>query len=86
MIQKLNRIITISAILILCLTLTVTAQKTRARKFQNWCDPQIGLNGLYRVDFDRSDALYSVIEGASSSVPFGCEREVCNGKPRYLSW
>ncbi|HEY0459221.1 MAG TPA: hypothetical protein VGC97_08805 [Pyrinomonadaceae bacterium] len=75
MIQKLNRIITISAIFIVCFTLTVAAQKTRARKIQDWCDPQMGLNGLYRVDFERSDALYSVIEGASSSVPFGEQQQ-----------
>jgi ketosteroid isomerase-like protein len=30
-----------------------------------------GLNGVYRIDADRSDKLYSVIENASTNIPYG---------------
>lgn len=74
MIKKLNRSFTILAILIACFT-AISAQRTRDRKISDWCNPQTGLNGLYRIDFDRSDPLYSVLEGASSSVPFGEQQQ-----------
>jgi ketosteroid isomerase-like protein len=75
MIQKINRIITLLAILFVCFGGTISAQKTRERKIPDWCDPQSGLNGLYRIDFERSDRLYSVIEGASSNIPFGEQQQ-----------
>ena len=75
MIQKLTRIITGLAILIVCFGGTTLAQRTRDRKIQDWCNLQTGLNGLYRIDFERSDRLYSVLEGASSNVPFGDQQQ-----------
>ena len=75
MTQKLGRIITILAICIACFGGTISAQNIRDRKIADWCHPQTGLNGLYRIDFDRSDQLYSVIEGASSNVPFGEQQQ-----------
>ena len=74
MIQKANRIITILAISFICFG-TITAQKTRERTITSACDAQNGLNGLYRIDFERSDRLYSVIEEATSRVPFGEQQQ-----------
>ena len=73
--QKLFSIFTIFALLILCFGVSVPAQKTRDRKIQDWCNPQTGLNGLYRIDLERSDRLYSVIEGATSTVPFSEQQQ-----------
>lgn len=75
MIEKFKRVGFMTVVLILCLSAVAHAQKTRERKIADWCDPQSGLNGLYRIDFERSDALYSVIEGATSSVPFGEQQQ-----------
>jgi hypothetical protein len=74
MIHKFNRIFSILFILIAGFS-TMSAQRTRDRRISDWCDPQTGLNGLYRIDFDRSDQLYSVIEGASSNVPFSQQQQ-----------
>ena len=74
MIEKLNRIVLSLAILIL-IGGSVHAQKTRERRIPDLCSPQTGLNGLYRIDFERSDTLYSVIEGATSNVPFGEQQQ-----------
>lgn len=35
------------------------------------CTTNSGLNGVYRIDADRSDKLYSVIENATTNVPYG---------------
>jgi hypothetical protein len=75
MIQKFNRIIALLAILFVCFGANVPAQRTRERKIPDWCNPQTGLNGVYRIDFERSDRLYSVIEGASSNIPFGEQQQ-----------
>jgi hypothetical protein len=75
MTQILNRIVAGTAIFLVFFGGTISAQKTRERKITDWCNPQTGLNGLYRIDFDRSDRLYSVIEGASSNVPFGEQQQ-----------
>jgi ketosteroid isomerase-like protein len=37
---------------------------------QSGCGANSALNGVYRIDVAASDRLYSVIEGASSSVPY----------------
>src|SRR5215204_5728771 len=75
MIKKLKRIITLLVISTVCFGVATRAQKTRDRKIIDWCSPQSGLNGLYRIDFERSDKLYSVLEGASSNVPFGEQQQ-----------
>src|SRR5215213_4970760 len=74
MIEKLKRSIAGFAILIAFFGGNVFAQRTRERKI-DWCNPQTGLNGLYRIDFERSDPLYSVLEGATSNVPFGEQQQ-----------
>lgn len=55
----------------ICLCGTLAAQSTRVRTTGNVCNTTSGLNGVYRIDVDRSDKLYSVIEGAASNVPYG---------------
>lgn len=74
MFQKFNRIITILAISFLCFG-TIAAQKTRQQAITGACDAQNGLNGLYRIDAERSDRLYSVIEEATSRVPYGEQQQ-----------
>jgi hypothetical protein len=75
MTQKFNGILAGLAILLLCLSGSISAQKTRERKIQDWCNPQTGLNGLFRIDVERSDRLYSVIEGATSNIPFSEQQQ-----------
>jgi ketosteroid isomerase-like protein len=47
----------------------------RDRITGNVCNPSAGLNGVYRIDVDSSDKLYSVIEGATSNVPYGEQQQ-----------
>lgn len=42
---------------------------------QSACDAATGLNGVYRIDVEASDKLYSVIEEASSNVPFAEQQQ-----------
>lgn len=80
MIRKTARFIMISAILLAASTgaETLYAQGTRERITSgggNACHPSSGLNGVYRIDLDGSDKLYSVIEGASSNIPYGEQQQ-----------
>jgi ketosteroid isomerase-like protein len=45
---------------------TIAAQTARREN----CGANSALNGVYQIDNDRSDELYSVIENASSNVPY----------------
>lgn len=57
---------------------TANAQATRARTAQNAgevCAAISGLSGVYRIDAAASDKLYSVIEEASSNVPYGEQQQ-----------
>ncbi|HEY8559993.1 MAG TPA: hypothetical protein VIL74_06425 [Pyrinomonadaceae bacterium] len=72
---KLFHLVALAAIFAACFAGNLSAQPTRDRKIVDWCSPEAGLNGLYRIDFDRSDRLYSVIEGASANVPFGDQQQ-----------
>lgn len=62
-------------ILFLGLCGTISAQSTRERTMLNACNSTSALNGVYRIDVDNSDRLYSVIEGASSNVPFAEQQQ-----------
>ncbi|HLM03172.1 MAG TPA: hypothetical protein VK400_19120, partial [Pyrinomonadaceae bacterium] len=76
--RKTARFIMISAILLAaCIgTGTLYAQGTRERITSgNACNPSFGLNGVYRIDIDGSDKLYSVIEGATSNIPYGEQQQ-----------
>ena len=74
MIGKTGRFIIILTILLVG-GAGVYAQGTRDRLSGNACNPSNGLNGVYRIDVDGSDKLYSVIEGATSSVPYGEQQQ-----------
>jgi ketosteroid isomerase-like protein len=54
---------------------TINAQTMRERTAQNACSPTSGLTGVYRIDAEDSDKLYSVIEEASSNVPFAEQQQ-----------
>lgn len=70
-----KRIITILTILLACLSGNAFAQKTRQTSAQNNCNVNSALNGVYRIDVAASDKLYTVIEGASSNVPYGEQQQ-----------
>ncbi|HEX8734895.1 MAG TPA: hypothetical protein VF721_06210 [Pyrinomonadaceae bacterium] len=74
MIGKTGRFIIILTILHVCFG-AAYAQGTRDRISGNACNPSNGLNGVYRIDVDSSDRLYSVIEGATSNVPYGEQQQ-----------
>ncbi len=48
---------------------------TRERITGNVCNPSFGLNGVYRIDVNSSDRLYSVIEEATTNVPYGEQQQ-----------
>ncbi len=62
-------------ILLLGLCATVSAQNIRQKTTPNGCSRTSELNGVYRIDVDNSDRLYSVIEEASSNVPFAEQQQ-----------
>jgi len=57
-------------ILLACFCGIINAQSTQEKTTQNVCSEASGLTGVYRIDTTDSDRLYSVIEGASSNVPY----------------
>lgn len=65
----------ILTILINCFSGTFYSQTMRARTTQNACDSAPGLNGVYRINTADSDQLYSVIENASSNVPYSEQQQ-----------
>lgn len=70
------RTITILFFLAACFCASVDAQATRARAAQtDVCGAVAGLAGVYRIDTAASDKLYSVIEEASSNVPYGEQQQ-----------
>ena len=75
MIRTSKRVATILAILIVCLCGTLSAQNRRERAVQNGCRSAPALTGVYRIDVERSDKLYSVIEGVTSKVPYGDQQQ-----------
>ncbi len=70
-----SRVITILTILLVCLCGTLFAQRTRERTTGNACNANSALNGVYRIDTEESDKLYSVIEGAKSKVPYSEQQQ-----------
>jgi ketosteroid isomerase-like protein len=75
MTKKSSRIAAISASLIFCFCATFFAQSTRERTAGNGCSTAPSLSGVYRIDVERSDRLYSVIEGVSSRVPYNEQQQ-----------
>ncbi len=75
MLRTNGRIIIILTILLACFCGTIDAQTVRERTTQNVCSAAAGLTGVYRIDAADSDRLYSVIEGASSNVPYSEQQQ-----------
>ncbi len=73
MIRMSNRVTAFFAILFVCLCGTTAAQTKREKPAHNNCLST--LNGVYRIDANRSDQLFSVIEGASSRVPYSEQQQ-----------
>jgi len=75
MIHTNRRIAAILGILVFCFCGTLSAQTAWERTAPNVCRSASALTGVYRIDADRSDKLYSVIEGASSKVPYNEQQQ-----------
>ncbi|MDQ6785918.1 MAG: nuclear transport factor 2 family protein [Acidobacteriota bacterium] len=75
-----KRFSAVLAILIICFCGTLSAQNTRDRVTRGvgGCSEASAINGFYRIDVAASDKLYSVIEGASSNVPYGEQMQFFN--------
>lgn len=74
--MKLNGFAKITLIILfLGLCGTLSAQNRRERTTPNGCSRAVELNGIYRIDVENSDKLYSVIEEASSNVPFADQQQ-----------
>jgi ketosteroid isomerase-like protein len=69
------RVITILTIHLACFCLVVSAQNVRGRIAGNGCGSATAFNGVFQIDVDSSDKLYSVIEEASSNVPFAEQQQ-----------
>jgi hypothetical protein len=70
-----SRVATFLAISIVCFCGTNFAQSPRRASAQNVCNSAPALTGVYRIDAERSDKLYSIIEGASSKVPYSEQQQ-----------
>jgi ABC-type phosphate transport system substrate-binding protein len=70
-----NRIIITLATLLVCFCGTLSAQTTRENLTENGCNQASALSGVYRIDVDGSDKLYSVIESAASNVPYSEQQQ-----------
>ena len=70
-----NRSITILAILFACFCGTISAQTRRQTAARGGCEVTSGLTGVYRIDVDGSDKLYSIIENATSKVPYSEQQQ-----------
>ncbi|HXG85669.1 MAG TPA: nuclear transport factor 2 family protein [Pyrinomonadaceae bacterium] len=67
--------LTFLAILLVFFCGASTAQNTGNRTAANVCNPAVGLNGVYRIDVEQSDKLYSVIESATTKVPYAEQQQ-----------
>ncbi len=70
-----SRTIIILTILLVGLCGTISAQVRREGVTRGGCETTAALNGVYRIDTDGSDKLYSVIEGAASNVPYSEQQQ-----------
>lgn len=61
-------------ILLLC-SISVLNAQNRGRIAANACAAAPGLSGMYQIDADESDKLYSVIESATSKIPYGEQQQ-----------
>jgi len=70
-----SRVAAILGVLITCLCGTLSAQTARGKTTPSVCRSAPALTGVYRINVDRSDRLYSVIEGAASKVPYNEQQQ-----------
>ena len=75
MIRKFFSVVATLIILVFIYAGAIYSQNTRRQTGGDSCASAPGLSGVYRIDAARSDKLYSVIEGASSNVPYGEQQE-----------
>ena len=68
-------VVKILTIALVCFCTTVFAQRTQQQSTPNNCRQASELNGVYRIDVESSDRLYSVIENAASNVPFAEQQQ-----------
>lgn len=69
-----NKLILLSILLVFFFS-AAHAQKNKEKATTNVCNSAAGLNGLYRIDVGLSDKLYSVIESATSKVPYAEQQQ-----------
>ena len=70
-----NRLILILAVFLAFFCRPLNAQATRERTAPGACNATSALSGVYRINVTESDRLYSVIEGASSNVPYSEQQQ-----------
>jgi len=70
--KRKNNQITVILFSIVCFCGIIQAQKGIA---SNDCSQASELEGVYRIDADKSDRLYSVIEGATTNVPYADQQQ-----------
>jgi len=77
---KYMRFFIILTILLTCCGGTIFAQNSRDKVTRNIgeCTAASQINGFYRIDPAAGDKLYSVIESASSNVPYGEQQQFFN--------
>jgi ketosteroid isomerase-like protein len=60
---------------ILLIGVCATTLSAQAVRDASMCVAETPLDGVYRINIANSDKLYSVIEGASSNVPYGDQQQ-----------
>lgn len=73
--RKFYKFAIIATISILFFGTNAFMQQTRARISGNICSSVPAFSGVFRVNADRSDELYSVIEGVSTKVPYSAQQQ-----------
>ncbi|MCA1633490.1 MAG: hypothetical protein LC802_07170 [Acidobacteria bacterium] len=68
-----GNVLILLTVLLACFGGSARAQDSRRSRTASRAVPPAvsSLNGVYRIDIDGSDKLYSVVAGASSNLPFG---------------
>ena len=71
--KNVRNILGVVAFLLLCFAVRTDAQGSRVRRVAGGPAARVScpLSGAYQIDIAESDKLYSVVRGATSSVPFG---------------
>jgi ketosteroid isomerase-like protein len=73
--MKLLKSVFTAIALIVCCTASIFAQTDREKTESAGCGASLPLDGVYRINVESSDKLYSVIESASSNIPFSEQQQ-----------